>query len=224
MAEAGIDTGGMFKEFLYDMAKNILNPDYGLFKEIQDRELEPNVESSKLVGPEYLTYFYFVGVIVGRAIFDEILIDHVFSKILLRRILSKPNFYSQLRLYDKEIFESLEKIKNYEGNIEDLGLSFVTTDKSSGRDVELIKNGSNVEVTNENKIRYIYYLSHYILNVQNKKQTLAFLTGLEEIVPKYLLKLFTAEELQTIISGQSAEINIDDLRLHTKYEVKKILL
>jgi uncharacterized protein YciU (UPF0263 family) len=96
MYEAGIDTGGMFKEFLYDMAKNILNPAYGLFVETQDRELDPNVQSHLHVGANHLDLYYFVGVIVGRAIYDEILIDNVFSKILLRRMLGKQNFFNDL--------------------------------------------------------------------------------------------------------------------------------
>ena len=105
MYEAGIDTGGMFKEFVYDMAKNILNPEYGLFVETQDRELDPNVESALHVGNHHLGLFYFVGVIVGRAIYDEILIDNVFSKILLRRMLGKMNFFNQMRLYDLDMYK-----------------------------------------------------------------------------------------------------------------------
>ena len=74
-------------------------------------------------------------------------------------------------------------------------------------------------MTDENKIRYIYYLSRFILNIQNKKQTDAFLSGMSEVIPLTMLKIFSANELQVIISGESAELNIDDLSRNTNYTV-----
>lgn len=222
MYEAGIDTGGMFKEFVYDMAKNILNPAYGLFVETQDRELDPNVQSLTHIGPNHLDLFYFVGVIVGRAIYDEILIDNVFSKILLRRMLGKQNFFNDLRIYDVEMYKQLLNVKTYKGDVTDLCLSFSTTDKATGKEIELVRGGKELPVTDENKIRYIYYLSRFILNVQNKKQTDAFLNGMSEIIPLTMLKIFSANELQVIISGESAELNIEDLSKNTNYTVSEV--
>jgi hypothetical protein len=37
-----------------------------------------------------------------------------------------------------------------------------------GSEVNLIENGSEVEVTNESKFKYIYYMANYRLNVQIK--------------------------------------------------------
>lgn len=55
------------------------------------------------------------------------------------------------------------------------------------RTVELIPNGSNVAVTRENRLQYIYLVSHYRLNKQIKKQSEAFFEGLSDMIdPKWL--------------------------------------
>lgn len=217
MYESGIDTGGILKEFLYEAAKNMLNPEYGLFIEMKDRELDPNPESKAVLGVEHLLTYYVVGVIVGRAIYEEILLDSVFSKIMLRRMLNKPNFFNHLSLFDADLYQQLLKVKYHTGNIEEFGLSFSTNVSGSDKEVELMRGGSQVPVTNENKIRYIYYLTHYYLNARTREQTKAFLTGMSEIIPLPILQIFTTKELQTMISGEDAEINISDLEDNCKY-------
>lgn len=187
--------------------------------ETQDRELDPNANSKLLFGEEHLVMFYLAGILIGRAVYDDILLDCVFSKILLRRMLSKRNLFQELRLKDVELYKHLITVRDYKGDARDLMMTFAVTDMYSKKEIELIKDGSNIPVTNENKIKYIYYYSYYILNVQNKEQTSAFLQGISDIIPLSLLKLFTPQELQIIISGATAEINLYDLRENTIYKV-----
>lgn len=53
--------------------------------------------------------------------------------------------------------------------------------------VDLIPNGSNVPVTRENRLQYIYVISHYKLSKQIKLQSEAFFEGLSEMIdPKWL--------------------------------------
>ena len=202
----------------------MLDPAYGLFIETKDRELDPNPESRLIVGAEHLVQFYFFGVIIGRAIYEEILVDSVFSKIMLRRMLGKPNFFNHLGMYDTALFDQLKKVKNYPGDVEELCLTFSINDKLSNKEIELVRGGSDMAVTNSNKIRYIYYLTHYYLNVKTKEHTKAFLSGLNEIISLPLLQIFTPRELQVLISGEDQEINLTDLENHTKYAVVQGLL
>ena len=197
----------------------MVNPEYGLFMETNDRELDPNPESRAVLGPEHLLQFYFFGVIIGRAIYGEILLDSVFSKIMLRRMLGKNNFFNHLGIYDVELYEQLKKVRNYTGDASDFGLTFSTYDKTLKTEIELIKGGSEIPVTNENKIRYVHYLTHFYLNHKTKDQTKAFLAGLSEIISLPLLQIFTPKELQLLISGEDQEINLTDLENHTNYTV-----
>lgn len=53
--------------------------------------------------------------------------------------------------------------------------------------IPLIPNGEQVTVNRENRLQYIYLVSHYKLNKQIKKQTDAFFEGLSEMIdPKWL--------------------------------------
>lgn len=49
------------------------------------------------------------------------------------------------------------------------GDSFVEFDVT--KTIDLVENGSNIAVTRENRLRYIYLVSHYRLNAQIKQQS-----------------------------------------------------
>lgn len=53
--------------------------------------------------------------------------------------------------------------------------------------IDLIPNGSNVPVTRENRLQYIYLVSHYRLTKQIKAQSMAFFEGLSDLIdPRWL--------------------------------------
>ena len=53
--------------------------------------------------------------------------------------------------------------------------------------IPLIPNGDQMPVTRENRLQYIYLVSHYRLNKQIKRQGDAFFEGLSEMIdPKWL--------------------------------------
>jgi small-conductance mechanosensitive channel len=54
-------------------------------------------------------------------------------------------------------------MQEYEGDVKDFGLNFTVND-SKGKEVNLIPLGSTIEVTNQNKNRYIYEVANYKLN------------------------------------------------------------
>ncbi len=62
-------------------------------------------------------------------------------------MLRKPNFLFELQSLDKELYKNLKFLKNYEGDVGDLGLNFSITD-SNKNEIELISNGKNVAVDN----------------------------------------------------------------------------
>jgi hypothetical protein len=56
--------------------------------------------------------------------------------------------------------------------------------------VELVPGGKDIVVTNDNKLKFIARLSDYKLNQSIKRQSAAFLTGFQQIIPTQLLKIF----------------------------------
>ena len=69
--EAGIDGGGLFKEFMDSFAKSAFDLNFGLFISTSHQLLTPNPDS-QLVGENHLNYFYFIGKILGKALYEVI--------------------------------------------------------------------------------------------------------------------------------------------------------
>lgn len=84
-------------------------------------------------------------------------------------------------------------------------------------EVELVPGGSEIPVTNRNKLQYIYTVADLHLNRSIKRQCAAFRAGLSELVPHRLLTMFSEPELQTLISGSSKGVDVADLRAHSRY-------
>jgi len=63
---------------------------------------------------------------------------------------------SHLQSLDAELFKHLMFLKNYSGSWEDLCLSFTVSDAAFGisRELELIPNGKNIDVTSANSKCY----------------------------------------------------------------------
>jgi len=66
---------------------------------------------------------------------------------------------------------------------------------------DLIPNGRNIPVTNENKLKYIEHRIHFYLYGIVSQQVDAFLTGFHELIPKDLIRVFDHKELEMLISG-----------------------
>lgn len=81
---------------------------------------------------------------------------------------------------------------------------------------ELIPNGSNVLVTDENKREYVKLVCQMKMTGAIRQQLNAFLEGFYDIIPKKLVSIFTEQELELLISGLPT-IDIDDLKANTEY-------
>ena len=215
--EQGIDAGGLFKEFLVELSKIIFDANYGLFKITDDQTLYPNPESGHFLGPDHIPLFYFVGLVVGRAIYDNILIETQFSQFFLRKILGKINYLNDLQSLDKEMYNNLKFLKTFEGDVADLCLTFSIIG-SDNKEVELVPGGKSLTVTNANKFKYIYLMANHKLHTEIKTQAKAFMSGLSVFLKPEWLQIFSEEELQTVISGSKRNFDIVDLKKHTQYK------
>ena len=214
--EEGYDAGGLFKEFWTSLSGEAFNPAYGLFSVTKDQCLYPNPDSKLFFGNEHLGMFYLVGRILGKAIFERITVEPKFAEFFLRKMIGKYNFVEDLKSLDMEVYNNLMFLKNYEGNTEDLSLSF-TVNSVDGSEFELKPKGRDTAVTTSNKLEYIYKFADYRLNLQIKSQCGAFFKGFSELIPSHWLSMFTSSEMQTIISGTAEDINIEDLKAYTIY-------
>ncbi|KAJ7755509.1 HECT-domain-containing protein [Mycena metata] len=216
--EAGIDGGGVFKEFFTSLCKEVFDTDRGLWLANKKNELYPNPHSYA-TEPHSLNWYRFIGRIIGKAMYEGILVDIAFAGFFLAKWLSKQSFLDDLASLDPELYNGLIFLKHYAGNPEDLSLNFTVAVEDFGvtKTVDLIPNGSNIAVTKDNRLQYIYLVSHYRLNKQIKLQSEAFFEGLSEIIDGKWLKMFNQQELQILIGGTDSPVDLDDLQGHTQY-------
>jgi ubiquitin-protein ligase E3 C len=219
LEEAGIDGGGVFKEFLSELVKKAFDPGFGLFLSTADRLLYPN-PSANLVHSEHARLFEFLGNVVGKAIWENVLVELPLCTFFLGKILGKPNYVNDLPSLDMELHRNLMFLKNYPGDVEnDLSLNFTIADDKLGHThvVELVPGGRDLAVTKENRIRYIYLVADYRLNKQIATASAAFMRGLQHVVRPEWLRMFNHEELQRIISGSTGELDLLDLQRNCVY-------
>ena len=69
MNEAGIDGGGLFKEFIDTLSKEIFHPNFGLFVPTSHQFLTPNPASGR-ISSEYLNYYNFIGKLLGKSLYE----------------------------------------------------------------------------------------------------------------------------------------------------------
>ncbi|KAI9456329.1 HECT-domain-containing protein [Boletus coccyginus] len=216
--EAGIDGGGVFKEFFTSLCKEVFDTDRGLWLASKKNEIYPNPHSYA-TEPHSLNWYRFIGRILGKALYEGILVEVAFAGFFLAKWLGKQSFLDDLASLDPDLYQGLVFLKNYTGNMEDLSLNFTVATEEFGvaKAIDLIPNGSNVPVTRENRLQYIYLISHYRLSKQIKLQSEAFFEGLSEMIDPKWLRMFNQQELQILLGGVNAPVDLDDLRQHTNY-------
>ena len=67
--EAGVDGGGLFKDFMENLVKKGFNPEVGLFRTTPEQKLYPNPAASSAV-PNTPELFGFLGKMLGKAMYE----------------------------------------------------------------------------------------------------------------------------------------------------------
>ncbi|KAJ0245655.1 E3 ubiquitin-protein ligase UPL7 [Hirschfeldia incana] len=219
LPEAGLDYGGLSKEFLTDITKAAFASEHGLFSQTttSDRLLVPSPSARYLENG--IQMIEFLGRIVGKALYEGILLDYSFSHVFIQKLLGRYSFIDELSGLDPELYRNLIYIKQYEGDLQELCLDFTVTEEFCGKMsvTELKPDGKDISVTNENKMQYIHAMADYKLNRQIVPFSNAFYRGLTDLISPAWLRLFNAHEFNQLLSGGNHDIDVDDLRKNTKY-------
>jgi hypothetical protein len=206
--EPALDAGGVMREWFTLLFAELFDPEFGLFASTvgDERSYWINAISDSL-REEHLAYFEFAGRLVGKAILEEHLMPVHLALPFLKHILGVPISFSDLQFLDDEIYNSAMMVKKID-DIEPLCLDFTATRLVNGKPeiVELIEDGANIDVTRENRARYLEALFKYHVLDSVADQLLSFLTALYDVVPEGLLKLFDYQELELLMCGTSRAV------------------
>ena len=140
--EDGLDYGGIAREWLYLLSHDMLNPYYGLFQYSRDDVYTLQINPDSSINPvsqpssppltlscpppqEHLSYFYFVGRVMGLAVFHGMYIDGGFTlpfykvhahsltgcvslSLSLQQLLGREITLDDMESVDPDIYRSLK--------------------------------------------------------------------------------------------------------------------
>ncbi|KAG1656674.1 hypothetical protein FOA52_016018 [Chlamydomonas sp. UWO 241] len=222
--EAGVDGGGLFKDFLESLIKEGFHGERGLFATSAANQIYPNPGAFGVLedAPRMLE---FMGRMLGKAVYEGILVELRFASFFLKGDTKtfRPGArcdVNDLPTLDPELYRNLMRLRHFsEGDVGQLSLTFTATDGAFGKntEVELKPGGRDIPVTADNVMEYIHRMADYRLNQQPRGPTHAFLRGFFALVRPQWVSMFSAEELQLLIGGSEEGIRLDDLRAHVQY-------
>jgi hypothetical protein len=118
---------------------------------------------------------------------------------------------------DPEAYKSMLWMMENDG-VGDLDITFSMTEKRGDDDlvvIDLIENGRNIDVTDENKDLYLERRFRYLLFESVSSQLFMFLRGLNDVIPSEYLAVFDPEEFDFVLCG-SDEIDVEDWIRNTR--------
>jgi E3 ubiquitin-protein ligase NEDD4 len=222
IGEMGIDAGGLAREWFQLVTKEIFDPDMGLWQSSAVNQMCMQINpASEFCCEDHLVYYRFLGRVMGKALFDRQLVAGHMVKHIYKHILGWPIMFKDLESVDEEYYNNLRQLQQLAETGEDLSmlcLDFTTTQEVMGskEEVELIKGGADIEVTNDNFPEYLEACLKYKLLDRVKPQLNELLLGFFDVIPEPLLTIFDFQELELLMCGLP-HIDMEDWQEHTEY-------
>lgn len=111
VGEQGSDLGGLSRDFFTELSRAMFNADYSLFKLSSNGvTYYPNVLS--FANSEHLSYFKFVGRIIGKALFDGHLLECYFSKPLYKMMVGDDLSFDDQKDLDDDAYRGYKWTMN----------------------------------------------------------------------------------------------------------------
>lgn len=229
--EPGLDMGGLTKEWFLLLIRRIFRPEYGMFTY---NEKSRTYWFSKTC-MENDSEFNLVGVLMGLAVYNSIILDIRFPPCCYKKLLSpavvpfhNPNAtvgIAPLGLQDlvetmPDLGRGLKELLEYEGDVEeDLCHTFQISYTIFGEVIthNLKPKGDKITVTKENRQEYVDLYVDYLLNKSIYQQFASFYHGFHSVCASNALIMLRPEEVEMLVCG-NPELDMDALRKVTVYD------
>jgi ubiquitin-protein ligase E3 A len=214
--EQGLDEGGVTKEFFQVITRELFDERYGIFRTIPETGMHW-FSPSCLESPSHLELF---GVIIGLAVHNGVFLDVGFPLVVYKKLLNRPLTLQDLAETDPPVGQSMAKLLEERGNIEDLGLYFEAHYDSFGSivSVPLCKDGSNVPVTKANRKEFVDAYVKWALDTSVARTYEPFARGFLRVCGSPLFfQILEPEELELLLCG-THELDFHELETSTVYK------
>lgn len=229
--EPGLDMGGLTKEWFLLLVRKIFRPEYGMFT--YDEKSRTYWFSKNCMDND--SEFNLVGVLMGLAVYNSIILDIRFPPCCYKKLLSPAvvPFHdphatvglAALGLQDlieamPDLGRGLKELLEYDGDVkEDLCQTFQISYTVFGEVVthSLKPKGDKIPVTEQNREEYVNLYVDYLLNKSIYQQFASFYHGFHSVCASNALIMLRPEEVEMLVCG-NPELDMDALRKVTVYD------
>ena len=221
--EESSDAGGLIREWLTILFKEIMDPKAGLFERSDTDEVSYIIKKNITNSKENLDKYFFIGRVLAKALLENLTVNCCFNKVIYQLILGEKIEFKDLIFIDKPLYNSLKnliKMKEECGDniaLFEIYFSYQYEDEKGKMCFQdLIENGNDILVTKDNLDLYIlkrmeFFTKSQLIGVKE------IINGINTIFNIGLLKIFTSDQLGLLING-TPFIDVDDWRLNTQYK------
>lgn len=221
IGEEGVDAGGLKKEWFQLLMEQMLDPDFGLVT--HNEETNALLLNAHSLEPE--DHFFLLGLIVGLALYNNVLINFPLDPSIYKKLLGKDLTLSDFEQTYPRLGQSLRQLISFkegsEGSIEEtfcLTFTFDVLTPTGIEAIELIPGGASTPVTVHNREEFVNRVVSYHLNESIVRKFDSFGRGFKTIISGPVIKLLEAIELERMICGCPSDLHFETLRGHTKYD------
>ena len=215
LGEISNDAGGLTKEWITLLIKEFFDESRGLFIRTS------NGDNTYIVPMNYdndlTSYYYAFGKILAKALLENIPVTCPLNAVFFKHLIGEDIIYDDLKMIDEQLYNSLNYMR--ENNIEGIffsTFSFENDVKGKKELQELIPNGSEIQVTEENKCDYIEQRSNFELFFGTKSPISIIRDGFFSFFPIEALSGLKGSELTSAICGAQI-IDVEEWREFTQY-------
>jgi hypothetical protein len=214
---AGLDAGGLSREWFHTASAALFDPGFGLFVPTAAGRSYTINPSSRLLNPDGKAQMFLVGRLIGKALLDGQVIQPRLSLPLLKHILGVPLSLADLESIDPELHGSLVTVLQSSG-VADWAMVFAVDEEVLGEIIStpLKPGGDEIDVTDDNKLEYVALRLRHRLLGSIAPQLARLLAGIYQVVPERVLAALDFQELDLILSGLP-NIDTADWKAHTDY-------
>eukprot|EP00040_Diaphanoeca_grandis_P007401 m.40792 g.40792 ORF g.40792 m.40792 type:complete len:724 (+) comp18615_c0_seq1:74-2245(+) len=213
--EEGLDYGALTNEWLVTMLDSMALPEFALFTHVGAAGYSHPSPASKYQ-ENHLGYFKLFGFALAKAFLESVVLRVRMSNLVLKLLLNQQaGALVDLEHFDGELHKNLTWMlkNNIEGVIDE---TFATDMTVLGETtiVEMIPNGGQIPVTEQNKIQFVDFKAKSAMLHGIQHQVEALRSGFNELLPASLLRDFSVADLHESLSGIS-NISVIDWKKNT---------
>ena len=217
--ELSIDSGGIIREFFTKIFEILEGEELKLFIVSESSDFSYILNPFLMQDTENFKYCKLIGLLLAKAIAQNITINICFNKLIYKMILCEKVEFEDLIFIDSQLYKSLKNLKESDMNIsiKELGLDYSIEMKDCNNHLhsfELIENGRNINVEDLDDL--IQKKINFLIDIYEP-----FIKQMRESFYKYIprdkIKCLNSNELELLLNGRPF-IDIEEWKSFTEYK------